>query len=107
MGSRKFTAYINVIDDEAPVIAITSEHTETAKAGDTIILPDFTATDNVTASDKLTVMKYVINTEGKMTILDGSSNSFKTTKAGKYVMCIIVSDEFGNTSTESFVVTVE
>ena len=107
VGSRKFTAYINVIDAEAPVIAITSEYTETAKAGDTIILPDFTATDNVTASDKLTVMKYVINTEGKMTILDGGSNSFKTTKAGKYVMCIIVSDEFGNTSTESFVVTVE
>ena len=42
-----------------------------------------------------------------MTILDGSSNAFKTTKAGKYVMYISVSDEFGNISTRSFVVTVE
>ena len=107
VGSRKFTAYINVIDTEAPVIEITSGYTKTAKAGDTIILPNFTATDNVTASDKLIVTKYVINTEGKMTILNGSSNAFKTTKSGKYVMYISVIDEFGNTSTESFVVTVE
>lgn len=107
VGSRKFTAYVNVIDTEAPVIRTTSDYTKTAKAGDVIILPNFTATDNVTASDKLIVTKYVINTEGKMTILNGSSNAFKTTKAGKYVMYISVSDEFGNTSTESFVVTVE
>ncbi len=107
VGSRKFTAYINVIDTEAPVIEITSGYTKTAKAGDTIILPNFTATDNLTASDKLIVTKYVINTEGKMTILDGSSNAFRTTKVGKYVMCISVSDEFGNTSTKSFIVTVE
>lgn len=107
VGSRKFTAYINVIDTEAPVITVTSGYTATAKAGDVIILPDFTATDNVSATDKLTVMKYVINADGKMTVLGGNSNSFRTTKAGRYVMCVTVSDEFGNTSTESFVVTVE
>ena len=106
-GSRKFTAYINVIDTESPVIKINSGYTKTAKVGDTIVMPDFSATDNLTAADKLTVMKYVINAEGKMTMLDGKSNSFKATKAGKYVMCITVCDEFGNASTESFTVTVE
>ena len=106
-GSRKFTAYINVIDTESPVIKINSGYTKTAKVGDTIVMPDFSATDNLTAADKLTVMKYVINAEGKMTMLDGKSNSFKATKAGKYVMCITVCDEFGNASTEFFTVTVE
>ena len=89
------------------MITVTSGYTATAKAGDVIILPDFTATDNVSATDKLTVMKYVINADGKMTVLGGNSNSFRTTKAGRYVMCVTVSDEFGNTLTESFVVTVE
>ena len=106
-GIRKFTAYINVIDRENPVLKIESGYTKTVKAGETIVLPDFSCSDNVTPAENLTITKYVIDSEGRMTILKGDSNSFKTSKAGKYVMCVTVSDEFGNTVTETFVVTVE
>ena len=106
-GIRKFTAYINVIDRENPVLKIESGYTKNVKAGETIVLPDFSCSDNVTPAENLTITKYVIDSEGRMTILKGNSNSFKTSKAGKYMMCVTVSDEFGNTVTETFVVTVE
>ncbi len=104
--SRTFTAYINVMDTEAPVIEITSGYVREAKVGDVIVLPDFTVSDNITENDKLVIVKYVIDANGKVALLEGTSNSFKATKAGKYVMLITVSDEFGNTTTKSFTVTV-
>jgi len=105
-SSRSFVAYITVIDDEAPELTIESDYRHEVKVGENIVLPDFSVSDNLTEKDKLTVVKYVIDADGKLAILEGSSNSFRTTKTGKYVMIITVSDEFGNTTTKSFTVTV-
>lgn len=107
IGSRKFTAYINVVEQEPPVITINSDFTKTVKVGEVIILPDFSVTDNITSSDNLTVTKFIIDADGRLVMLNGGSNSLKANKAGKYVMCIVANDEFGNVATWSYTVTVE
>ena len=103
---KNFTAYITVADEIAPVIEATSSYTKEVKVGENIILPDVKVTDNLTAEDKMTIMRYVVNSEGRYVILKGGSNSLVATVSGVYTVCITAMDEAGNTATVSFEVVV-
>ncbi len=89
---------INVDDETAPEITYTSTFTDTAKVGDVLVMPSFTVSDNITAPEKIAVMKYVYTPSGRLILLEGASNSIKASQAGTYEFRIYVSDESGNMS---------
>lgn len=105
-NSRTYANYILVIDEEAPVITLTSGYSENAKVGDVIVLPDFKVTDNVTEAENITVTRSVLSPTGKLILLKGNSNSIKCDYEGVYVFRIMAQDEFGNVSSMNIAVTV-
>ena len=98
-NTNEFTNYVNVMDEEAPVITITSKYTKTAKVGDVIVLPTFTVTDNITASSAIIIDRFVQNPTGRLVRIPYGSNSVKTTYAGTYFFRIMAKDEYGNVAT--------
>lgn len=104
---------INVLDNVAPEIKFNHDFTETATVGDTLVIPAFTVTDNVSTDDKIVVVAYVRTAAGRLVMLDqgyyavaeGSnatkfgarSNSIKATTEGDYVFIISAVDDAGNT----------
>ena len=105
-NSNEFTNYITVIDEEAPVITITSEYTATAKVGDVIILPTFTVSDNISEEANIVIDRFVQNPTGRLVRIPASSNSVTTTYAGTYFFRIMAKDEYGNIATKTLTVLV-
>lgn len=101
-----FSYVINVEDREKPVVDFASEIVKTIKLGELIVIPDFTATDNVTASENLTIAKYICTPTGKLISLPEQSNAFRPSSAGEYEVRITVTDEAGNTLLTRLTVTV-
>ncbi len=101
-----FSYVINVEDREKPVVAFASEIVKTIKLGELIVIPDFTATDNVTASENLIIAKYICTPTGKLILLPEQSNAFRPSSAGVYEVRITVTDEAGNMSLIRLSVTV-
>ncbi len=89
---------INVDDEVAPEVTFTTGYTETAKVGDVIVMPSFTVSDNITAADKIVVVKYVYTPSGRLIQLTGESNAITAAQAGTYEFRIYVADESGNMS---------
>lgn len=90
---------ILVTDDTLPVLTPSAEIAATATAGDKITLPTFTASDNITAADKLTVSVTVNFTDAdgnKSRIEVAEDNTFVASKAGTYVVTAVVRDQAGN-----------
>lgn len=106
-NKKNFIAYITVADEIAPVIEITSGYTKEINVGETIILPDITVNDNLSAAENIKITKYVINSDGRFILLKGDSNSLTADKSGVYTIGIIATDEFGNTTTITMEVTVK
>ena len=88
---------INVYDETAPTITLTSGYTKNVKVGEYIILPDFEVNDNVSATDKITVIKMVINPNGRQLYLAEGSNSVHALYEGVYEIRLVATDELGNT----------
>lgn len=105
-NSNEFTNYITVIDEEAPVITITSEYTATAKVGDVIILPTFTVSDNISEEANIVIDRFVQNPTGRLVRIPASSNSVTTIYAGTYFFRIMAKDEYGNIATKTLTVVV-
>ena len=95
-----------VVDEIAPVITLTSKTVTAAKIGDAIALPDFTVSDNVTATENIKILKYVMNPHGELITLPDASNSIRCATAGEYEFRLIAVDEAGNMHTMRFTVTV-
>ena len=98
-NTNEFTNYIYVMDEEAPVITITSEYTRTAKVGDVIILPTFTVSDNLTDEANIIIDRFVQNPTGRLVRIPYVSNSVKATYEGTYYFRIMAKDEYGNVAT--------
>ena len=98
-NTNEFTNYIYVMDEEAPVITITSEYTRTAKVGDVIILPTFTVSDNLTAEENIVIDRFVQNPTGRLVRIPYVSNSVVATYEGTYFFRIMAKDEYGNVAT--------
>ena len=98
-NTNEFINYIYVMDEEAPVITITSEYTRTAKVGDVIVLPTFTVTDNLTEETKIVIDRFVQNPTGRLVRIPYVSNSVVATYEGIYFFRIMAKDEYGNIAT--------
>ncbi len=87
---------INVDDEVAPTVTFTSSFADKAKVGDVLVMPSFTVSDNITAAEKLAVMKYVYTPGGRLVLLQGESNAITASQAGTYEFRIYVADAAGN-----------
>lgn len=96
---NEFTNYVYVMDEEAPVITLTSEYTRTAKVGEAIILPTFTVSDNLTEEAGITIDRFVQNPTGRLVRIPYTSNSVIATYEGTYFFRIMAKDEYGNVAT--------
>ncbi len=106
-NERKLQYKILVADDVKPQISFETEMATTATVGETLILPNYTVSDNITESDKLTVSKYVYTPSGRLVLLNGESNSIQATQAGVYEFRITVMDKAGNMTLVRKFVTVQ
>ena len=95
-NKTNFTYAITIEDDVKPVITFKHGFATTAKVGDVIVLPDFTVTDNVSATDNIVVTKYCLTSNGYLIVLDGDANSVKVAYEGTYEFRVIATDEKGN-----------
>jgi hypothetical protein len=96
---NEFTNYVYVMDEEAPVITLTSEYTRTAKVGEAIILPTFTVSDNLTEEAGITIDRFVQNPTGRLVRIPYTSNSVIATYEGTYFFRIMAKDAYGNVAT--------
>ncbi len=94
--ARTFIYIVSVVDDVAPEIHFEKEITDTAKVGDTVKIPAFTVSDNLTSSEKIKVVKFVRMPKGALITIPEGTNSFVCTTSGEYEVCITVYDETGN-----------
>lgn len=91
------------IDTTAPMVDIVQVAPYKPYAGETVRL-GLTATDNETATDKLTVavkVYYNYKKSGSKMCQLNDENSFVPTKAGKYTVIVTVTDEAGNATTRT------
>lgn len=98
---------IHVTDDVAPEMKFSGKPAKTAKAGDTISIPSYSVSDNVTEEKDIVVNKYVEDANGVLIPLLGDSNAIKAEKAGKYKFIVMAFDKEGNVCNESWTVTVK
>ncbi len=87
---------LNVDDDQAPVIELTSGVKTQAKVGDVVVFPSFTVSDNITAVENIVVRRYYVTTTGVMYAMTGESNAVKMTAPGIFELRITAMDENGN-----------
>lgn len=85
-----------VKDDVLPTLTFSGSFKDTAQVGDTLVLPNFTVSDNVTSANDLIVKKYVYTPSGTVYELSKSSNSIVCLQTGEYEFRITVMDEEGN-----------
>ncbi len=83
-------------DREPPTFQFDRDFPTAGKVGEPIVIPNFTVSDNVTASENLIVTKYVRTASGMLVSLPQSSNSFRPTGAGEYTFIFTALDEAGN-----------
>lgn len=98
-GRKVFINYVMVMDEIAPAIRLTSDYTKTVKVGENIIIPNFEVSDNLDATENLSVDKLILNPLGRTERLPGSSNSLKASHEGMYRITIMVKDVYGNMTT--------
>lgn len=99
-----FSYLIVVYDKVAPTIKVNGSVPKTAKVGDTIKVPGFSATDNLTAKENILTAVYVISPSGVVNKLQ--NNSFTFVDSGRHIVRYIAIDEEGNTAHLDFYVQV-
>jgi hypothetical protein len=98
---------MQVLDSVEPSASFKNEFVSTAKVGDVVVIPDVSVSDNVTAANKLIVLKQVTAPNGKTTNFTGKSNAIKCAMIGKYVFRVLVIDEAGTVCAIEHVVEVK
>ena len=95
-NAKDLTFNFYVLDTEEPQAALTGDYATSGKVGKTVTLATCNATDNSTASDKITIKKFVVDPNGKWTYLADGTDSITLTEAGVYKVYYRVIDETGN-----------
>lgn len=90
-----FIFAMNVEDNEAPVIALTSEMPKTVKVGENLRVPSYSVKDNY--DEKVSVALFVVTSHGESIYLD-KHNAFKPQFEGTYTLRIRAMDSAGNVS---------
>ncbi len=101
--TRQYT--LTVFDEMPPEITLTSGYTKTVKVGEYIILPDIKVSDNVSAEENITIVKMVINPNGRQIHLT-EGNAVRALYEGVYEIQIVATDEIGNMNLIKLYVTV-
>ena len=104
-NTRSLNYTINVVDDVAPEIKFEAKFAETVKVGESMVIPKFSVTDNVSEEADITITKYVLTPSGVLVTIPENSNAVKATQAGKYEFRIIAVDKAGNVAMERVTVT--
>lgn len=94
---------IQVYDDIAPTIAFKNGMKKEAKVGETVLLPAFDVSDNITSKENIIVQRVMLSPSGVYRLLDDSYNAYTFKEEGTYTLTIHVADEAGNFVTKSFV----
>ena len=94
--------YISVYDDVAPTISFSRGMVSEAKVGETVYLPKFKASDNLTSEEKLIVRRTMLTPSGVYHELDSSYNAYTFKEEGDYRLTIHVVDEAGNFVSKTF-----
>ncbi len=102
-NKKLFTYAVNVEDNSAPTITVTSGYTKTVKVGGVIVLPDITVSDDLSTEDEITVTRSIEYPNGMISILQG--NSVYCHYEGTYTVRIYVTDRAGNIATYTYTVT--
>lgn len=102
----EFFDSVYVPDEDAPIIEFVDGGVNDAIVGEVIVMPKFTVKDNVSASDKITVKKFVVNPNGRIIALNDDSDSITTKTKGTYKFIVCAIDEEGNMRTSEYVVNV-
>ncbi len=102
-----FNYVLTVIDGEAPTITFSESFKTNLKVGETLVIPEYTVSDNFTKAEDITVLKMVINPKGMPVYLYGDTNGIRCEYAGTYQVFIYVYDQMGNLTTFETSITVE
>lgn len=96
-----------VVDDTAPTAELKDKMPETVEVGATVALPSFILSDNITASDKISV-SYIVNyidAQGNKTKIKVENDSFVADKEGVYTINVVIKDTAGNRTNLDYTVT--
>ncbi len=98
--------YVTVYDDLAPNITFSSGMASTAKVGESVLLPQFEVSDNLTSKEDIVVQRVMLSPSGIYHYLDSSYNAYTFKEAGEYRFIIHVIDKAGNIVTKTFLIDV-
>ncbi len=98
--------YVTVYDNEAPKISFSSGMATSAKVGESVLLPQFEVSDNLTDKEEIIVQRVMLSPSGVYHYLDASYNAYTFKEAGQYRYIIHVIDKAGNISTKTFLIDV-
>jgi len=102
-NSNEYHKAVSVVEKNAPTLIINGDVQATAKVGDTIDVPDFTVSDDTTATDKIKKKAYVITHTGTFVSVDGDYTFEET---GTYTLRYVAYDEFYNYTITDFTIEV-
>lgn len=97
---------IHITDNIAPEVEFASKYQTEAKVGDTLTIPNYTVTDNVSPAEEIVVLKYVYDANGMLITIPENSNSVVASEAGTYEFMIMAFDAERNINNVSWTVTV-
>ena len=78
----------------------------TAKVGESVLLPQFEVSDNLTSKEDIIVQRVMLSPSGIYHYLDSSYNAYTFKEAGEYRFIIHVIDKAGNIVTKIFLIDV-
>lgn len=97
---------LHVVDATAPEISFAQSLPTEAKLGDTLVIPDFTVTDNTTPTEQIVVLKNVVTPNGMMVTIPADSNAIRTSQVGVYKFTILAMDAEGHMCNKTWTVNV-
>lgn len=101
-----FKGMVSVLDGEKPVInSLPSTHK--IKANTQATLPNITATDNMTASDKIEIWHLIYDSEGVLIAMVPNGNAVNIKDKGTYTAHVTCQDEEGNVAYGQYTLIVE
>ena len=87
---------VTVMDEEKPTLQFKDEFQKSLKVGGTLVIPEYTVSDNVTAAENISVMVMIVNPKGMPIYLYNDANAIRCEYAGVYKIYFYVYDELGN-----------
>ena len=104
------TYAVNVFDQKAPKVSLKGAWSDTAKVGDSVVLPEVEISDDHSTTAELSVYRMVRNPYDVLTVFgyDAENVAYRFTfkHAGEYKFIIVVADAAGNQAYLEYVVTV-